>query len=45
MITIDCPLCDGSATTDERLVTVTCDRCGVSVDVAADPVVALDAAA
>jgi hypothetical protein len=45
MITIDCPLCHGTATTDETLTSVSCDGCGVSVDVAADPVIALDAAA
>jgi hypothetical protein len=45
MITIDCPICDAAATTDETLCTVTCDGCGVTVDVAADPVAALEAAA
>ena len=45
MITIDCPLCAGEATTDETLAAVTCDGCGVTAEVAADPVVALDAAA
>jgi hypothetical protein len=45
MITIDCPICDGAATTDETLATLSCEGCGVSVDVAADPVLALDAAA
>jgi hypothetical protein len=45
MITIDCPLCDGVASTDETLDTVTCDGCGVTVDVAADAVVALELAA
>lgn len=45
MITIDCPICDGSATTDERLAIVECEACGVGVDVASDPVIALEAAA
>jgi hypothetical protein len=37
MITIDCPLCAGDATTDEALVVVACDHCGVVLEVAADP--------
>ncbi len=45
MITIDCPLCAGEATTDEGLTLVTCDGCGVSAEVAADPFVALEAVA
>ena len=45
MITIDCPLCAGEATTDEALSAVTCDGCGVSIDVAPEPAIALDAAA
>lgn len=45
MITIDCPLCDGDATTDEALSAIACDGCGVTVDVAADPTAMLDAAA
>ena len=45
MITIDCPLCAGQAATDEALTLVTCDDCGVSAEIAADPVRALDAAA
>ena len=31
MITIDCPLCAGEATTDEGLTLVTCDGCGTTV--------------
>ena len=45
MITIDCPLCAGEATTEEALTLVTCDDCGISAEVAPDPVRALDAAA
>lgn len=37
MITIDCPLCAGDATTDESLVVVACEACGVVLEVAADP--------
>jgi ribosomal protein S27E len=45
MITIECPLCAGEATTDEALSAVSCDRCGVTLEVAPDPAIALDAAA
>jgi hypothetical protein len=45
MITIECPLCAGEASTDEALSAATCDGCGVSVDIAPDPILALDAAA
>jgi hypothetical protein len=45
MITIDCPLCAGEATTDETLSAITCDGCGVSVEIAPDRVIALEAAA
>jgi hypothetical protein len=45
MITIDCPLCAGEAITDAALSAVTCDGCGVSVEVSPDPDAALDAAA
>jgi len=45
MITVDCPLCAGEATTDETLSHLTCDGCGVTVDVAPDPAASLDAAA
>ena len=45
MITIDCPLCAGQAATDEALTLVTCDDCGVSAEISADPVRALDVAA
>ena len=34
MITIDCPLCAGEATTDDELMNVTCDGCGVTVEIA-----------
>jgi hypothetical protein len=45
MITIDCPLCAGQAATDEALTLVTCDDCGISAEIAPDPVRSLDAAA
>ena len=45
MITIDCPFCDGEATTDERLTTVVCDGCGIATDVAPDTTSILEAAA
>jgi hypothetical protein len=45
MITIDCPLCAGEATTDEALLTVSCAGCGVTIEVAPDPAIAFDAAA
>ncbi len=45
MFTIDCPLCAGEATTDEWLTLVECDGCGVTVEVAPDPVGLLEAAA
>lgn len=33
MITIDCPLCAGEATTDDALTNVTCEGCGVTVEI------------
>jgi hypothetical protein len=45
MITIECPFCAGEAATDEGLSVVTCDGCGVAVDVAADGPSVLEAAA
>lgn len=46
MIAIDCPLCDGAATTDAALTIVTCDGCGVAVEIAGEAVSrALDVAA
>jgi ribosomal protein S27E len=45
MLTIDCPLCAGQATTDEALTHLACDGCGVTVDVAPDNVRVLEAAA
>lgn len=45
MITIDCPLCAGQASTDEALAVVRCDGCGVVSEIAADPSIVLDAAA
>jgi hypothetical protein len=45
MITIDCPLCAGEATTDEDLKVLACDGCGISAAIAPDPSAALDAVA
>jgi len=45
MLTIDCPLCAGPAGLDEALTLVTCDDCGIAVEVAPDPLIALDAVA
>jgi hypothetical protein len=45
MITVDCPFCDGEATTDERLTNVVCDGCGIATDVASDTASILEAAA
>ena len=45
MITIDCPLCAGEATTDEALTVLTCDGCGINAVIAPDPIVALEAVA
>jgi ribosomal protein S27E len=45
MITIDCPLCAGEATTDEALTLVTCEGCGIAAEVARDTFAALDAVA
>jgi hypothetical protein len=45
MITIDCPLCAGQASTDEPLTLVTCEGCGVAFEIAPDPFIALEAVA
>ena len=45
MITIDCPLCAGEASTDEALTLVTCEGCGIATEVSPDPFPALDAVA
>lgn len=45
MLTIDCPICAGQATTDEALTLVACDGCSVTVEVAPDPALVLQAAA
>ena len=42
MMSIDCPLCSGPLTTDEALVTAACDACGVTTEIAPDPIVRLD---
>ena len=45
MTTIDCPFCAGDAHVDDALDSLTCDGCGVTVDVAPDGVAAFAAAA
>jgi hypothetical protein len=46
MITIDCPICEDTATVDESLDAVTCDACGLVASIAPEPVaLALDLAA
>jgi hypothetical protein len=45
MLTIDCPLCAGPASTDAALTLVACDGCGVEVEIAPDPAIRLEAAA
>jgi Pyruvate/2-oxoacid:ferredoxin oxidoreductase delta subunit len=45
MITIDCPFCTGEAHVEPALDTLTCDGCGVSVEVAPDSAAVLEAAA
>jgi ribosomal protein S27E len=45
MLTIDCPLCAGEATTDEALSLVSCDGCGVTVEIASEPARLLEMAA
>jgi ribosomal protein S27E len=45
VITIECPFCEGDATTDETLSVVACDGCGSTLDVAADPAAIIDVAA
>ncbi len=45
MIAIDCPFCAGQATTDEALTLLACDGCGIAVEIAPDPFVALEAVA
>jgi hypothetical protein len=45
MISIDCPFCTGHAQVDGALETVSCDGCGVTVEVAPDSSDAHDLAA
>jgi hypothetical protein len=45
MITIDCPLCAGDASTDEAITVMTCEACGISASIAPDPVDILEAVA
>ncbi|CAN5463574.1 hypothetical protein BH20CHL7_BH20CHL7_03140 [soil metagenome] len=37
MITIECPLCEADAAADAALSLVSCDRCGIVVEIAPDP--------
>jgi hypothetical protein len=45
MISIDCPICAGEASTDDDLTVMTCDGCGVAVEVAPDATTVLGVAA
>ena len=45
MISIDCPFCSGEAHVEGVLETVTCEGCGVTVEVAPDAADAVDIAA
>jgi hypothetical protein len=45
MISIDCPICSGEAHIEGQLDAITCEGCGVTVDVAADATDALEIAA
>jgi hypothetical protein len=45
MISIDCPLCTGEAQVEGRLDAVTCEGCGVTIEIAPDPADVLDLAA
>ena len=45
MITIDCPLCAGDASTDDAMTVMTCEACGISAAIAPDPIDALEAVA
>ena len=45
MISIDCPICTGEAQLESRLDAMTCEDCGVSVEIAPDPADVLDLAA
>ena len=45
MITVDCPFCSGEAQVEATLDAMTCEGCGVTVEVAPDPPLMLEAAA
>lgn len=45
MITIDCPFCAGDATSDDGLTVVACEGCGVTVEIAPDPLAFVEVAA
>ena len=42
MIAVDCPLCTEPLTVDDALVTAACDACGVTAEIAPDPIGRLD---
>jgi len=45
MLLVDCPLCGDAAPFDEGADALACDGCGVRLEVAPEPQVALPAAA
>jgi hypothetical protein len=45
MVTIDCPFCSGEARIEARLDAMTCEGCGVTVEVEQEPAALLEAAA
>ena len=44
MLIVECPLCDGPAPFDTAAGELTCDACGVAVDIAPEPCLVLAAA-
>jgi hypothetical protein len=45
LITIDCPFCSGEAQVEASLDSLTCEGCGVTVEMAPEPLASLEAAA
>jgi hypothetical protein len=45
MIAIDCPFCSGEAQVEATLDSMTCEGCGVTVEVVPEPLAGLEAAA
>lgn len=45
MISIDCPMCTGEAQVEDRFDAVTCEGCGVTIEIAPDAADVLDLAA